>query len=112
MVLWKSGRNKNFNDLPLYYAKVIARAKVTEQMFDKKIFKNFLKRLDKCPNICYNIDNEREVNNMKFFKVEHKYCGATRLIKGNDFYHACKLYGLIRCYWKVVEEYEKFPKNY
>ena len=49
---------------------------------------------------------------MKFFKVEHKYCGAIRLIKGNDFYHACKLYGLIRCYWKVVEEYEKFPKNY
>ena len=33
MILWKSGRNKNFSDLPLYCAKVVARANVTEQMF-------------------------------------------------------------------------------
>jgi hypothetical protein len=33
MVLWKSGRIKNFSGLPLYCAKVVARANVTEQMF-------------------------------------------------------------------------------
>jgi hypothetical protein len=33
MILWKSGRIKNFSDLPLYCAKVATRANVTEQMF-------------------------------------------------------------------------------
>jgi hypothetical protein len=33
MILWKSGYIKNFSGLPLYHAKVPARANVTEQMF-------------------------------------------------------------------------------
>ena len=41
---------------------------------------------------------------MKTFKVEHKYCGATRTIKGIDFYHACRLEGLKFSCWKIVEE--------
>lgn len=41
---------------------------------------------------------------MKTFKVEHKYCGTIRTIKGDDFHHACKLNGLICHYWKVIEE--------
>jgi hypothetical protein len=99
MILWKSGRNKNFSDLPLYCAKVGARANVPEQMFApmgparteqmfagvpgtgtdetpgtvEKIVKNFLKTIDKHLSICYNIDNEREVNNYdKTFYCRHR----------------------------------------
>lgn len=41
---------------------------------------------------------------MKRYIVEHKYCGARRLIEGNDFYHACKLFAIDTKYWKKISE--------
>ena len=41
---------------------------------------------------------------MKRYKVEHKYCKTIMTINGNDFYHACKLAGLIPHYWNLIEE--------
>jgi hypothetical protein len=48
--------------------------------------------------------NERGKEKMKRYKVEHKYCKTIMTIKGNDFYHACKLAGLIPHYWNLIEE--------
>ena len=41
---------------------------------------------------------------MKGYIVEHKFCGARRFIKGNDFHHACKLFAVDPNFWKLISE--------
>lgn len=40
---------------------------------------------------------------MLTFKVEHKYCGYTKTIKGSNIWEAFKTNGLDHTVWTVVE---------
>lgn len=43
----------------------------------------------------------------KVFRVKHIFCGMERVITGNDFYHACRLYDLDYDCWTVLEMWKE-----